>query len=333
MVARMKVVLVTGTSLVPREARDFIASRGFDVRYVAKDTFTPGELTESLADVSGYLIGGYEEPSADHFEAATLLEAVAWVGTDYKANVPGWKHAMELGIAFLNSPGTNAVSVTEFTVLLTLMMTRPFISRIALSGHEPADLSTPGRDLYQHRLGIVGLGRIGSRLARIAKLGFEMEVVYCGPHRHELVEQALGIEYVTKDALLTSCDMISLHRPGPDAGEACELTRRDLALMKDGAVIVNTAHPQLIDAADLAWAVETKAIRVAQDGWGSGEAWDRLLRFGTDRFLAVPSMAFNTEDANLRASLLAAEGVCDVLAGGTSAYVNNPDFRAVRATR
>jgi phosphoglycerate dehydrogenase-like enzyme len=104
-------------------------------------------------------------------------------------------------------------------------------------------------------------------------------------------------------------------------------------LMKGGALIVNTAHPQLIDAADLAWAIETKAIRVAQDGWGSGEAWDRLLQFGSDRFLAVPSMAFNTEDANLRASLRTAAGVCDVLDGGSSPDVNNPEFRAVRASR
>ncbi len=329
----MKTVLVTGTSLVPKEARDYIASRGFKVRYIAKDTFTDSELTESLADVSGYLIGGYEEPSAAHFEAAAHLEAVAWVGTDYKAYVPGWQRAMELGIAFLNSPGTNAVSVTEFTVLMMLAMSRPFVSRIAMPGQPPSDLGAPGTDVYQRRLGIIGLGRIGSRLARIARCGLEMEVVYCGPQRHEPLEHALGIEYLAKDDLLATSDTISLHRPSPAVGEEYELTEQDFALMKHGALVVNTAHPALVDAAGLAWAISTKGIRAAQDGLGSGPAWDQLLAFGPDRFLAVPSMAFNTQDANLRASMRTAEGVCAVLAGGTSPYVNNPDFRVVRAAR
>ncbi len=329
----MKIVLVTGTSMVPESARDYIASRGFEVCYIAKDTFTSAELAESLAGVSGYLIGGYEEPSAAHFEAATMLEAVAWVGTDYQANVPGWRRAMELGIAFLNSPGTNAVSVAEFTVLLMIAMARPFVERIAIPGEGPADLHAPGTDLYQRRLGIIGLGRIGARLARIAKLGLEMDVVYFGPHRHQQAEQALGISYATKDELLATCDVVSLHRPGPSASEVCELAKREFASMKDGALVLNTAHPRLVDEADLYWAITTKGIRAAQDGWGGGQSWEKLLKLGTDKFLAVPSMAFNTHDANLRASMATARGVCDVLSGGSSSCVNNPDFRAVRATR
>lgn len=328
-----KVVLVTGTSLVPEAARDYMESRGYQVRYIAQDAFTPEELTEALAGVSGYLIGGYEEPLASHFEAATKLEAVAWVGTDYKAYVPGWQRAFELGIAFLNSPGTNAVSVAEFTALLMLSLFRPFTARIVRGGEPISDLSAPGHDLYHHRLGVIGLGRIGSRLARIARLGFEMEVVYSGPNRHESLEHALGIEYVDRDVLLSSSDVISLHRPSPQTGDKYELGQREFSLMKDGAVVINTVHPQLIDFAALAWAIEAKGIRAAQDGVASGDAWEKVLALGPEKFLAVPSMAFNTQDANLRASMRTAEGVCDVLDGGTSPDVNNPDFRKIRHAR
>jgi len=328
-----KIVLVTGTSLVPKAARDYMESRGYQVRYIAQDAFTADELSEALTDASGYLIGGYEEPLASHFEAATKLEAVAWVGTDYRAYVPGWERAIELGIAFLNSPGTNAISVAEFTALLTLSLTRPFISRIVRPGEPVSDLSAPGSDLYRHRLGIIGLGRIGSRVARIAKFGFEMEVVYSGPRRHESLEHAVGVEYVEKDVLLSSSDVISLHRPSPRENEPYELGQHEFALMKDGALVVNTVHAQLIDMSALRWAIETKGIRAAQDGVGSGESWEKLVALGSEKFLAVPSMAFNTADANLRASMRTAAGVCDVLEGGTSPDVNNPDFRSVHRAR
>lgn len=328
-----KVILVTGTALVPEAARDYMESRGYQVRYIAQDAFSPEELAEALKGVNGYLIGGYEEPLASHFENATNLEAVAWVGTDYKAYVPGWERAVELGIAFLNSPGTNAVSVAEFTALLMLSLARPYAARIARVGEPDSDLSAPGQDLYRHKLGIIGLGRIGSRLARISRLGFEMDVVYSGPHRHEPLEHALGIEYVDRDVLLSSSDIISLHRPSPQAGEKYELGQREFSLMKDGALVINTVHPQLIDLAALGWAIEAKGIRAAQDGVSSGEAWEKVLALGPEKFLAMPSMAFNTQDANLRASMRTAEGVCDVLDGGTSADVNNPGFRSKRLGR
>ena len=295
------IVLVTGTTLVPQVAMDYIESRGYQVRHAAKDTFSEHELDESLASVSGYLIGGYEEPSASNFEAAIKLQAVAWLGTDYKAYVPGWERAMELGIAIINSPGTNAVSVAEFTALLILSMVRPFTSQVVTPGKMVSDSAEAGRDLYHHRLGIIGLGRVGSRVAKIAKLGFEMDVVYSAPRRDEDLEHALGIEYVQKEVLLASSDIVTLHRPSLGPDESYEIGEYELSQIKNGAIIVNTVHPHLIDFAALADAIETKQIRAAMDGIGSGPAWDRLVALGPERFLALSSMAFNTVDANFRA--------------------------------
>src|SRR5262249_36316280 len=146
-VAGVKTVLVTGASLVPPVALDLVRARGYEVRHLRRDHFTPDELHRALAGAAGYLIGGYEEPTAGHFEAARELEAVAWVGTDFQSYVPGWRRAMELGVAFVNAPGANAVSVAEFTMLLVLAMARPFVAHVVGAGHPGSEPLPPGREL------------------------------------------------------------------------------------------------------------------------------------------------------------------------------------------
>ncbi len=326
-------ILVTGSAMVPPAAIEFLRERGLDVRHVAQDAFTAAELHEALDGVVGYMIGGYEEPLAEHFEAATELLAVGWVGTDYKAYVPGWERAIELGIAFLNAPGANAPSVAEFACLLMLAMARPFTQRVLAPGTETGSLPTPGVDLLGRRLGIIGLGRIGAHVARIAALGFGMQVAYSAPRRKPSLEEALGVQFLDKGALLGSSEFVSLHRPGPAADEPFELSVDEFALLHPGTVVVNTAHHRLLDPTALADAIETGGVRAAVDGVGPEAPWSRLVALGPDRFLAVPPMAFNTEDANLRASLRIAAGICDVLEGKESADVNNPDYPAVRAAR
>ena len=324
---------MTGTVLVPDEACKYIESRGYSVRRVARDLFTVDELHAAIDGVSGYLIGGYEEPLAEHFERADDLEAVAWIGTDYMAYVPGWKRACERGVAFINAPGSNTASVAEFTLLLALSMMRPFVSRVASLNEVAEGSSSPGRDLFGRQLGIIGFGRIGARVARIARQGFDMAVVYTAPRRNEVLECAIDVKFVTKRDLLVNSDLITIHRPGPAHGEGPELGQADFRTMKRGAVLVNCAHHELVNLESLAWAIENRGVRAAFDGIATGSAWERLLQFGTDRFLAVPSMAFNTYDANLRASMRTATAACDILSGGTSTNVTNPEFRDVRVNR
>lgn len=327
-------VLVTGTSLVPDEALSLIEERGFGIRRVHQDYFTDDALHAALDGVSGYLIGGYEEPSTAHFEVAKTLEAVAWIGTDYQGYVPGWERAFELGIAFVSCPGVNAVSVAEFTVLLMLALARSFVGRVQTAKSPATGPAAPGVELRGRTLGVVGAGRIGARVARIVSDGFGMNAVYHAPRRNHALEHATSLTQVGMAELLDCSDVISLHRPGPAPGEPRTLGYGEFERMRPGALLVNTGHRDLVDPDALLWAARTKGVRAAFDGVGDGPGWQPLLSLGPDRFLCVPQMGFHTVDANLRGALLAARSVCDVLAGVESASVNNsinnPDFRAVR---
>lgn len=331
---RIKRILVTGTQLVPDTVLDEIRRRGYEVIHRRQDTFTDVELVDALDGVAGYLIGGYEQVRADHLARADRLEALAFVGTDFKANVPGWNEAFRRGIAVINAAGANASSAAEFTMLLALTMTRPFIESVARPGGVALSQPGQGRDLCGQLLGIIGLGRVGGRVARLARLGFGMQVLYTAPRRNPATEHALGITHVPKPELLSRADIVSLHRPGLASDEAPELGAAEFALMRPGTMVLNVGHHSLIEPAALLDAIQSRNLRAAIDGmWDSqnrSAAWDELVGLGPSRFLAVPQMAFNTEDSNRRAGMTAARAVCDVLDGGTSPDVNNPDFLEVR---
>jgi D-3-phosphoglycerate dehydrogenase len=329
-----RVVLVTGTNLVPDDVVALAGERGFDVRRVRQDVFTDDELSAALDGVSGYLVGGYEEPTAEHLDAAKSLEVLGWVGTDFRAYVPGWRRAFEVGIAVVNSPGTNAVSVAEFTVRLALTLARPFPSADHHDG-EPE----PGVELMGRTLGILGAGRIGAHVARIAGAGLGMRVLYHAPRRNWALEAATGTAYVPWERLLGESDVLSLHRPGPGPGDPYVLDRSAFERVRDGLLLVDTVHPALVDPAALARAIRERGVRAAFDADPAGESVQPLLALaaepdvGPGRLLVVPQSGFRTHDANRRTASVAMTATLDVLDGRPSEYVNNPDYLERRAAR
>jgi phosphoglycerate dehydrogenase-like enzyme len=322
----VKTVLVTGGSLVTDDALALIRDRGFHVRHIKDDCLDAEGLHEALIGASGYIIGGDEQALADHFDRASALRAVAYVGTDFKANMPGWKRAFDLDIAVINTPGANTQSVAELTVLMLLSMARPYADGWAKAA--------PGTELMGRSLGIIGLGRIGARVARIARLGFGMRTAYFARHRQPTLESALDISYQSRADLIANNDIISLHRPGPVGTQPPELVRADFEAMRRGTIVINAGHVGLIDPNALAWAIDARGIRAAVDGIGSGDVWETLMAKGQGRFLAGAQMGYYTWEANRRASLLAAERLCAVLNGKSEAHVNNPRFdKAGNASR
>jgi phosphoglycerate dehydrogenase-like enzyme len=334
-----RTILVTGVGVVPLEACQLIEGRGFSIRTVPDEHVNGAELHDALRGVSGYLIGGYEEPTAAHFEQAIGLEAVGCVGTDFRGSMPGWRRAFELGIAVVSAPGENAVSVVEFTILLMLALARPFNANLTAAQETDdeaprAALPAPvGVELCGRSLGIVGAGRIGAGVARAAALGLGMRVRYAGPRRNPALEAAIGLQHVDMDALLEASDVISLHRPSLASGEKPTIGRRELERVKQATMLVNAGHPGLVDPVALGWAMEHKDVRAAFDGVGDDDVWKMLASFGPHRFLAVPQMGFLTRDANLRAAMRAAGAVCDVLSGVDTPSVNNQDYRQRRRYR
>lgn len=306
-------VLVTGEEIVPDEALVPLSQAGLTVKRNPNETLSASELDDALKGVAGYIIGGSEQPLAEHFERADALRVVVFTGTDFRAAVPGWRRAEERGIKLASCPGLNAVAVAESTLMLMLSMARPAIRASQWgAGQDPGPGAATNIELQGKTLGLIGCGHVGSRVAALAARGLGMNVIYNARHpRQDVPATPVGL-----GELLESADVLSLHRPALAEGELPTLGRAEFAQMRRDAIVIDTAHRSLIDPAALAEAIETKRIRAAVEGAAPDGVWGALASFGPSRFLGFPTLSYSTVEANRAVSLEAVRIVCDVLAPG-----------------
>ncbi|MBI2405505.1 D-glycerate dehydrogenase [Candidatus Microgenomates bacterium] len=171
--------------------------------------------------------------------------------------------ATEHGIVIVNTPSDEvSEAVAEFAWTLMLTLSRRVIEgdefgrKGAYRGWEP-DLFL-GRNVYGKTLGIVGLGRIGTMVARRAN-GFNMKVLYNKRERDERAEQELGIQFADLDTLLAESDFVTLHVPLTDETRHM-ISEPQLSKMKQSAYLVNTARGGIVDEHALVAALKSGKI-------------------------------------------------------------------------
>jgi glyoxylate reductase len=224
------------------------------VTIAATQTF-PGPAWDELPDVTVLESWPPQEqlPSVE-----VLLEAVVPVGPDELRLLPdlrlvgnygvGYDNVdvdacVERGIAVTNTPGVLDAAVAELTLALMLACRRELVEsdRFVRGARWRTGWSRPerlGHDLAGATLGLVGMGRIGSEVARRAK-AFEMQVIH---HRRS--------DGLPLDELLRTSDVVSLHVPLTPETQGL-LSRERLALLQDGATLVNTARGAIVDESAL----------------------------------------------------------------------------------
>lgn len=194
-----------------------------------------------------------------------LLEKFRNQGTEYLVTrTIGYDHidvsaAKELGIKIANTPyGPDGVA--EYTIMLMLMCIRNVKSisrRFAAQDYTLKGLI--GGELSGMTVGIIGTGRIGTRLAQMLS-GFGCRIIANSPHPNE--KAAEFAEYMPLDRLYSEADIITLHAPASDDTKYM-VNAESFAKMKDGAVIINTARGALIDSSALIDALDSGKISAA----------------------------------------------------------------------
>ena len=161
------------------------------------------------------------------------------------------------GVVVTNTPDVLTNATAELTVALMLATARRLgegerlVRAGGWTGWEPGQLL--GRELSGATVGIVGLGRIGTRVAQLLQ-GFEVELLYTARSRRPDAERRLGARHAGLDDLLARSDFVTLHVPLSPATRHL-IDRRRLEQMKRGAILVNTARGGLVDAGALAGAI------------------------------------------------------------------------------
>ncbi|MDR7415566.1 MAG: phosphoglycerate dehydrogenase [Armatimonadota bacterium] len=306
MEARPKILVADGLSEAGlrrlREAAEVEVYRGLD----------EAALRDRIRGVDALIVRSATRVTASIFQAADRLRVVAraGVGTD---NVDV-EAATRAGVLVLNTPEASVRATAEHTLALLLALCRNIPqANAALREGEWARERFVGTELYGKTLGIVGLGRIGSEVARRAQ-AFGMRVIAHDPYLSDERAAQLGVTLVPFEVLLREADLITLHVPlnpqtrGMLNAEALRKTKR-------GVRIVNCARGGLVDEEALLGALEEGHVAgAALDVFETEPPRDlRLVRH--PRVVATPHLGASTREAQEAIGLEVAEQVLEALAG------------------
>lgn len=226
--------------------------------------------------------------------------------------------ATERGVVVTNTPSDEVnEAVAEHTWALLLSLSRRIVEadeatrRGAYRGWEP-DIFL-GVSLIGKTLGIIGLGRIGSMVARRAR-GWGMKVLYNKRSRDEEVEKELGVEFRNLDGLLSESNFISLHVPLTQETRHM-INKSSLAKIKKGAFLVNTARGSIVDEHDL-----VEALRSGHLGGAALDVYDAEPNInpeliGMENVVLTPHIASATWEAREKMGQQAVDAILKTLSG------------------
>lgn len=295
-------------------------ARGIEVVEAIKN---PERLKELLPGAHALLVRSETKVTAELLALGRQLKVIgrAGIGVD---NIDV-EEATRRGIAVFNAPGGNTVSAAEHTVGLLLALVRriPWADASMRRG-EWDRTRFQGTELRGKTLGIVGLGRIGSQVAGIAR-ALGMRLVGYDPYLAESRARELEVELLPLDELLARADVVTLHLPLTKETRWL-LDRRRLGLMKPTAVLVNCARGGLVDEAALLEALDQGRLAGAALDVFEQEPLpaDSPLR-RAERVILTPHLAASTAEAQRQVALEICAAVREALLNGSlTGAVNLP---------
>jgi glyoxylate reductase len=306
------------TRKIPETGINLLKEKGYDVEISDFDGILPREqLFQRIKGADAILSLLTDKVNADFFEAAgPQLKIVANYAVGYD-NIDV-AEAKKRNIAVTNTPDVLTESVAEHAIGLMFAAARrivesdKFMRQGKYQGWAPELLL--GHDIAGKTLGLVGLGRIGSTVAKRMKQGFGAKVMYFDVNRNETLEKNLGLEYAELEAVLKQADFISIHVPLLPTTKHL-IGEAQFKTMKPTAYLVNTSRGPVIDEKALVEALKNKIIAGA--GLDVFEEEPKMAPGLTEleNVVLTPHTASATEETRNAMSELAAKNIIEVLEG------------------
>ncbi|KPB70354.1 D-isomer specific 2-hydroxyacid dehydrogenase family protein [Pseudomonas cannabina pv. alisalensis] len=221
------------------------------------------QFAEALPESHG-LIGAGRKLGREQLQNAAKLEVVSSISVGYDNYDVGY--LSERGILLTNTPDvlTETTADLGFTLIMSSARRVAELDALTKAGQWTRSIEAPhfGTDVYGKTLGIVGMGNIGAAIARRGRLGFNMPILYSGNSRKTELEQELGAQFRSLDQLLAEADFVCLVVPLSEKTRHL-IGRRELSLMKPGAILINIARGPIVDEPALIEALQNGTIRGA----------------------------------------------------------------------
>lgn len=301
----MKILITDG---IEKSGADILLKAGFEL---TQKTLSPSELLETIGDYDAIIVRSATKVTREVIDRGRNLKVIArgGVGLD---NIDV-QYAQLKGINVLNTPKASSISVAELTIAHLLAIGRFLpMSNIAMRHREwPKKEFSKGIEVTGKTLGIIGLGNIGTEVAKRA-LGLFMKVVAYDKYVH--TTDIVGVRMVPKDELLRISDYISLHVPY-DKSVGPIITKADFDKMKNGVILINCARGGLVNERDLLEALNSHkvafaALDVYEHEPPTQEEYDLIMH---PRVSVTPHIGGSTIEAQDRVGVEIAEKVVAAL--------------------
>lgn len=273
---------------------------------------TSEELKKRIKEADVAIVGWSQLTKSVIDSAAKLKMISIWATTCHYADLEA---AKERGIVVTHVPGYATESVAEYTFALLLASVRKLnlADRHVRKGNfdwRPFG----GRELAGKTLGIIGTGTIGCRIAEIAR-AFQMQVLGYDKYPNPKRAEEIGFKNVDLDTLLKNSDIVTLHVTLTPETEKL-VGKREIGIMKDNAVIINTSQGKVVDEKALVEALKSNKLSFAGlDVLEEEPPPKNNPLFKLDNTVLSPHIAFNTVEAEARCTDICVDNVAKFIEG------------------
>lgn len=307
---------------------DPISDAGIDIlrshaQVDVKVGLKPEEIIPIIGDYEALIVRSQTQVTAKIIEAGKKLQVIARAGVGIdNINVD---EATRRGIVVVNAPTGNTISAAEHTIALMLSLARhiPQANALLKSGKWRRN-EFMGTEVRDKTLGIIGLGNVGSEVARRAQ-GLGMKVIAYDPFISVDHARNLQVELIPLEQLLKESDFITLHIPLTSSTKEL-LGAKGLALVKPTVRIINCARGGLIDEKELVKALKEKRVAGAAIDVFSTEPATESELFECDNTIVTPHLGASTTEAQATAAIDVAKQIIDIFEGRPARYAVNAPF-------
>ncbi len=275
-------------------AQKILLSNNIEVDVITN--FTPDELNKNIKNYDGLIVRSATKVTKEVIENAKNLKVIGRAGAGVD-NID-INAAKEKNIIVMNTPGGNTNATAEHTLALLLSLSRK-ISKADLTTHngEWAKKSLKGNEIKGKTIGIIGFGNVGKRFAQMCNaLGLKILIF---SKTFDKIKNEFP-DYISCDLnkILKDADIISFHcKPNLDGSPI--VSAKEIAIMKNNVLIINTARGNLVSEIDLNDAIKNNTIGgVALDVFEEEPAKNNIL-FGLENVLLTPHIAASTAEAQI----------------------------------
>ncbi len=318
---------MTGKKVVVSDLMDncgiAILKTGAEVVYLPE--LPDQTLSEEIKDARAIAVRGKTRVDRNLLDQAKDLIVIAKHGVGYD-NIDV-EAATQKQIIVVNTPLANAESVAEHNLGLMLSLTKNICcsDRALRQGKFTKREDYKGFEIKDKKLGLIGLGNIGSELAHKCRIAFNMDIIYYDPY---VPKEKIGeLDYRKADkleALLKEADYVVICVPLTK--ETTNLIGSpELRLMKESAFLINSSRGKIVDESALYdHLAQRKIIGAALDVFSQEPPTSEHPLFGLDNFIGTPHIGGATVEALKRMSTMVAEEILCVLGGKKPKYPVNP---------